>query len=571
MTSSKRFCIQVCSWLSRAVKPLLFLPLFFVLGAVLLWPEEGVAATMRRQTTEPATDNEWYSPGNWNTGQPGTGDTAILADRTDTYPCPLILDGVPEHSAIGNLTVRYTDGWGITGDGRTLTIGSTATPGELRVNVGVESDNTIPIPGGTFTVSDGATLDVIGNTNIVSGTFALVNATLQSGPITVNSNAKLQLADASLIGTSLTAAGQYADNAGSAVNLSGAAEFLGAADREIYGSFTSDALRTEGALIIGNGTDGATVTTTGGDAVIGSNLWVKKNSTLQAAGDISANDVTLGYSGGGTLTGDNLTATGNFYAYGGSEARLSGDVNVTGSLTLEAGSLLTGNDLTVGGTYTDTADSIVKLSGMAAFLGGDVIIRATGDGTAANPGFTSEGIATLGNLTLAQGAVVDTGVGDRNINGGNGDLTVRANAQLLGAGDTYAQNVTLGNGSVLEGGKLDVGGTYTDTADSIVKLSGMAAFRGGDVTIRATGDGTAANPGFTSEGIATLGNLTLAQGAVVDTGVGDRNINGGNGDLTVRANAQLLGAGDTYAQNVTLGNGSVLEGGKLDVGGTYTD
>ncbi|MCL1897092.1 MAG: hypothetical protein FWG03_11190, partial [Clostridiales bacterium] len=295
----------------------------------------------------------------------------------------------------------------------------------------------------------------------------------------------------------LTVTGSYQDTESSAVDIRGKAIFNGpditinaagegtdfygfrASGIDAAGKLTfdegaiatlgSDGLTTGGNLDLGVG---ATVNTNEGARNIGGDLKLEENAQLLGEGDnanTTANNVTLG--AGSKLTGNDLTATGNFHGGSGSNAELTGDADITGYLILEddakllgkgdvkaddvtlgnGSELAAGKDLTVSGAYQDEFLSKVQVGGEAQFTGGPTTIKS-GE-------FDSQGITTAGALTLDntwdgtewRGAVVDTHNGARNI---GGDLKLEENAQLLGEGDnanTTANNVTLGAGSKLTG------------------------------------------------------------------------------------------------------------------------
>ena len=478
MSSPKRLCIHLRSRPLDTVR--LLLPL--LLGAVLLWPWQALAAFR----SPDADDNtKWNTAAGWsniaggagNSSQPGVGANVIL-ENSASLACNLDLGSAPLNT-IGNLSVQ-SGNWGITGDNTLV------TSGPLQVN-----------GGGTFVIQGGADLTVNGNSNIIGGSLELAKAALTiTGGLSIGN---------------ITTPGQYRDTDESIVTVGGRTNI-------------NDDI-TLGGTVINSGqfeTAGLTTKT-------GADLTLSNTARLDTGTAVNNINSTLTLKDGAEMTGTGQT-----------------NVRNSGALKLEGASSFAGGALTItpGSSFVDSADSTVALTGAATFDSNTSIKSKS---------FTSDGLrVSAGGLKVDDGATVNADV--------KGAL--RANGNIW-----IANYLELGAGSELKGYDLYVGGAYDDTTfgegNNSVALTGRATFGSSDTKIYNT---------FTSEGITTAGDLTIGnngtRAAEVNTGAADRSI---TGSLTVQDGAQLLGSGNTYANNVALGANSQLAGRDLDVGGVYSD
>jgi len=322
-------------------------------------------------------------------------------------------------------------------------------------------------------------------------------------------------ADETLGGMAMTNANSFAiANVGNTLTLNN----NGAGALVMVSAGTTNALQPTVAL-----GDNTTVTVGGGDllaltGVVVNGPGVTKTLTLNGAGTIILSGAnTYGPAAGslGTILSDGVVQVGDSGALG------MGDVNVTGSTTLQAGApgLGLGNNLTVSQTGTVTID---------------------------NNGYN---LALDGSIS-GTGGLIATGSGALMLNGNNtysGNTTV--NAGILGI--SSPNNVADTPAIILNGGGLVGNGTFVIT-NGIGIGPAMGGTPGTALIDAASGqhfelDGILASAGNTGTNNLTIGSLVANPGQVVLGGA-----NTFNGTTIISTNATLELDNPAALQDSTL-------------------
>lgn len=353
-------------------------------------------------------------------------------------------------------------------------------------------------------------------------------------------------------GAGISVVGATIDNLGT---ITGGAGGLGGAAGG--GGFTNP---TDGA-------DGA-----GGAGIAGSNLTVINSGTISG-----------GLSGDGVTRANAITFTGgdNKITFGNATSGLTGNIDVTGSLTFDQSSVNTtvDNNITGTGSVSKTGPATVKLSGDNTYTGGTTL----NEGTLMAGSSTAFGTGSVG---VASGATLD-------INGQS--LVIGSLSDVSGAGgtvtnaDTVANSLTVGgdNSSTTFSGVIEDGvhalglikeGTGTFTLAGTNTYSFGTVVTGGTLAITnadALGSGTLALENgttleFSGSGINLANDVTVAgdptftvgadnidtiSGVIADGGTPGDVVKDGDGTL-------ILSATNTYTGATTV------EAGTLDVTGS---
>ncbi len=470
----------------------------------------------------------------------GAGDVSISGP---SIKAGAIISGV-------NFTATAASGGGIvlasSGD-LTLTsagnidVGTLLSAGDLRAsgstitadNVTAHGDMTL---GGVISVTD----QILGSGNVSITGQSLAAQTLvagidfgatnaaggnivlgQSGDLTVSVNGAVTAptiqaagyldasggtitADAVTGHKDITLSGAIGTTAGSGrVDVNG--QVLGGGDINISGSSI-----TAGATV--SGVDFAATAASGGGIVLASSgdlsltsTGVINAGTLLSAGDLSAS--------GTTITTDNISAHGDMTLGGAisvtGQVLGSGNVSITGQ-SVSAQTLVAGIDFDA----TDTA-------------GGNIVLSPSGDLTiSVNGAVAASTIQAAGNLNGSGAAIAAdtiTGHGDITLSGATGTMTgsgrVDVSGQVLGGSNISISGSSIRAGAVVSG----------------VDFAGMAAAAGGIVQ-------------------TTSGDLTLASTGIVDVG-------------TLLSAGALSATGTTVTADAVTAHGDMTLGGAISVGG----
>ena len=243
-------------------------------------------------------------------------------------------------------------------------------------------------------------------------------------------------------------------------------------------------------------------------------LTVAANGALTTSGNLAV---------GGTLSGDGSGLTGVSASSLASDNLTQGDaavtlstssgaVNITpasgssivldGTINVDAGVVTGATSIT---TQTQLASTSVQTPLIEFTDGDDAMSIANGGAVTFSQAATLPTGTTVGNLTLANGSITDSGgsisFGDENVSTTG---TLGAGVATLATGSTVG-NLTLANGSITDsGGSISFG-------DENVSTSGTLASGAQTVTGNVTASGA-----VTAEQLTTTDDLTVTDVATID-------------------------------------------------------
>jgi fibronectin-binding autotransporter adhesin len=293
----------------------------------------------------------------------------------------------------------------------------------------------------------------------------------------------------------------------------------------------------------------ASLTTAGGGAhVITStidlvnDLVITQNSSgvLSLKGNINVNGNAVSKYGSGVLE-----MTGNGYFGGGLNIN-EGTVRVYAepalgngtAVTINGGTLNIGANMTADGTRTYT-------------------IGAAGGTINVDSGYTFTG--ATGSLLGGSGALTKSGAGTMVLSGDNSATFTGSISIVNGTVRVTAENNlgASGNDVTLNGGTLNVGGTFTNNAGKVITVTGTGTL---DVDVNQT---------------LTLGSAgqLSGSGALTKAGSGSLTLSGDNsatftGNTTISAGTVRVTAENNLG---AAANDVTLNGGTLNIGGTFTN
>lgn len=504
--------------------------------------------------------------GDWNT----TGATTTFTPNAMT----VVFNGggaqaiTPAGDAFGAVTVAKGGGTAsfagpvACGGALTVTSGTATVTGALTVSTGGMLVN-----GGAYSAS-GLTTVTAGGVSITSGSLGA------TGGLTVSAG-----------GLSITGSG--ACSAGAATAVTGNTTVNGAtASLTVLNTVTNT---LTGNLTVGN-TAGSTFNVSGGG---GGQLQVSGDLNL-TGGTVTLTGLTVVLNGGGAQA---VTQAGvafpSLTKSGAGTATVSG-LNVTGTITVTAGTLQPSNaptaigGLTInGGTFASNGQTFAITP--AVTLTSGTLAVTTGGSMSLTNGVTGAGTVSVaagaltfatpvttgltGTVTLVSGTLaLPSGVNDftalaGGLTGGTSTTTVAGGTLRVRAGMSF-NTLTINGATVMTGSTagLNVGGALNVAAD--LTLSGGAAASAGSLAVTAGATlnlGAAANEDLTVAGAATtIAGTTIAVGARTLT------LNGTEGAVD-HDGAMTAGAGGVavFANGITTGDtGSWSMGeGTLRVGG----
>ena len=395
---------------------------------------------------------------------------------------------------------------------------------------GASKTVTLDASGGTLTTKGDVSAD--GAVSLKSGAFLSakgLNST--SGNVTVTSTAGA----ADIIGN-VTAGGDYSVKAIGLVTIGGNQSAKGAVSIE-GASITKDV----GVLTLASDTDNNAVgdlslKTNGGGSI--ALAGVALNAGLNVATPSKSTNVSIINSGGALTIGDvNAKALTNTGAI---TNLLSGNINVTDSLTLTAGTIQTGN-ITIAG-----ANKTVLLN---TFAGGTTI--KVGD------------ISADGSINLQSGSSVDA----KGLKSTSGSIFVNATttASVIGAVTAGSSYTVIGNNGITLGG--------TQSAKGTVSIFGTGiALDASGLTLTANSDNAGAEglllTALSSDLDMTKANLNAStdksSNLVISVAAGKNVALGDVSALELKGLSALSG-------NVSLGNVSVVNGLDVNTSGGNID
>jgi fibronectin-binding autotransporter adhesin len=398
----------------------------------------------------------------------------------------------------------------------------------------------ILISGGTFSVSNGATLKIGGtNTfpaNYTTRSFGLSSTVEYSGgagtqTISLQSYGNLTFSSASgaaiktLPGSAMVIAGNYTSNVGNG---------------------TSVAVTAFAALTIS------------GNITIGTNTSFNASSFSHiVGGNFTAN---------GTFTGSTstITLTGPSTAVSGSSTPNFNNLTITASgITSTAAALSIAGNLTTSGagTFTHSPSGTLTMSGASKVISGTGIIfdnlTISGTVTTSSTYIVTGNLSVGGSLACSAGTVSMTGA-SKTITGTG---TKTFNALAISGSVTTAVNFIIGSG-------LDVSGTFSASTSSVATFTGSSTLNGTANLFSVVINGTELKLSTNAIlGIANTLTLTLGTLNVTSTTPNTVNFNG--------TGAQNIN-GITY-HNLSVSNGNtktassaITVNGELNIGSSTT-
>ena len=504
--------------------------------------------------------------GDWNT----TGATTTFTPNAMT----VVFNGggaqtiTPAGDAFGAVQV-------LKGGGTASFTGPVACGGQLRISSGTAAvTGALTVSTGGMLV-DGGAYSASGLTTVTAGGVSITSGSLgATGGLTVSAG-----------GLSITGSGVC--SAGAATAVTGNTTVNGAtASLTVLNTVTNT---LTGNLTVGN-TAGSTFNVSGGG---GGQLQVSGDVNF-TGGTVTLTGLTVALNGAGAQA---VTQAGvafpNLTKSGAGTATASG-LNVTGTLTVSAGTLQPSNAPTAigaltinGGTFASNGQTfaitpaVTLTSGtLAVTTGGNLTLTngVTGAGTVSVTAGTltfSTPVTTglTGTVTLVSGTLaLPSGVNDftalaGGLTGGTSTTTVAGGTLRVRAGMSF-NTLTVNGATVMTGSTagLNVGGALNVAAD--LTLSGGAAASAGSLAV--TGGATLNLGAAASEDLTVSGAATTIAGTTIAVGARTLTLNGtegavdhdgamtaGSGGVAVFANG--ISAGDTGSWN--MGEGTLRVGG----------
>jgi outer membrane autotransporter protein len=479
------------------------------------------AAQAQTTTWTGAGSTDWFTSGNWNSGVPTSGGTAILGGAGSKQPT------LSNNATVNVLTMNGTgntldlNGHTLTASTLTLSAGTitsqqggstTLTVGTLNVTGGsIDPSVGILVITGTATftgVSPENRITGIGGVVIQGGTVGLFAGNTYTGGTTLNAGTLL-ISSPESIGTGpvLFNGGTLAPGLGSTpflqndivLTAGGGTIDSGSASLSLMGPISGEGSLTK----VGSGTLSVSQSLYGGATLVsqGTLLGARNGLSASSAYTVSAGarlllagDETIGsLAGGGLVTiiggdpftltfgGDNSSTTfsGSFQGRfsdllslvktGSGTMILTGTSASLGSFTVNGGTLQLGP----GGSLPSTVALAVNTGGTFDLNGNSQTVGA----------FSGSGAVTLGSGTLTVGDGTNTsfsgvisGTGGNFVKQGSGTLT-------LGGANTYTGTTTINagtlavNGSLAGDTRVNAGGTLggTGTVNGAVSVFGTIA------------------------------------------------------------------------------------------------
>jgi len=502
-----------------------------------------------------------------------SGSVTLNAGSTVDYSSTTTNQTVSSSLTYGTLRISGSGTKSLAGNLPALA-SSSGTTGNVYIAAGIldlqgfTAARGTTVSGGSFTVSNGATLK-IGGTNTFPANYASITLPLTStveysgtnqavaaatyGNLTLSSSSGAALK--TFPASAFTIAGNLTSNIGSGTSVSytaGAA--LSITGNVVIGAGTTFAGGTFAHSIFGNWTNDGTFT--GNTSMI---TFTGGGASISGTGVNNFNDLTIAASNISAAASTSLTIAGNFATSGagnfthlsGGTTTLSGttktisgtgivfdNLNITGTITTSTSFSLTGN-LVVGGTFAATS-GILTMSGASKTISGTGAktfssLNITGSVATAVSFTINTALTVGGSLTATAGTATFTGTSSL-----NGTVNL-FNVALNGTSLQLSSNAVLGIAGLysITAGSLDV----TTTTPNTVNFNGSAAqnVNGGTYNQLILSNG---NTKTALAAITTNSGLTIATGTTFSAGSFTHTINGdwiNNGTFTPGAGTIVFG------------------------------
>ena len=459
-------------------------------------------------------------------------------------------------STVGNLTLANGS---ITDSGGSISFGdeNVSTTGTLSA--------------GAATLATGST---VGNLTLANGSITDSGGSISFGDENISTTGTLSagaatLATGSTVGNLTLANGSITDSGGSIdfdnENLTTTSTVTAEQLTTTDDLTVTDEASIDGTMTLASGS----ITDTGGTINF-------SNENLTTTGTITANSFSgdgsaLTGVSAGSIASDNLTQGDAAVTLSTS----SGAVNITpapGSAIVLDGTINVDAGVVTGATSITTQSQVASTSLRTPLIeytdGDDAMAIADGGGVTFSQAASLPTGSTVGNLTLANGSITDSGgsisFGDENVSTTG---TLSAGAATLATGSTVG-NLTLANGSITDsGGSISFG-------DESLSTSGTLASGAQTVTGNVTSSATISAEQLTTTDDLTVtdeasidGTMAISTGSITDSGgtisFGDENLSTTG---TLSTGVATLANGSTVG-NLTLANGSITDSnGSIDFG-----
>lgn len=422
-------------------------------------------------------------------------------------------------SGTGGLTLSGTDTLTLTGSLNTYQGATTINSGTLQFSGNGRPGSGAIVNNGTLIIDDTSftSLNTLSGTGALvqqgSGRTDLLNASGFSGKITISAGV-LFIGQGGAIGS--IGSGDIENNASLATYRSGTVTLANAISG--IGDFSAEGRGT--TILTGNNSYSGATTINSGTLQVGDGGTI---GTL-GVGDVFINSGTLAINRAGTIALANaISGAGDFVQKGSGTTILTGANDISGTITISAGTLQVGN----GGTTGTLGTGAVTNNGILAFNRSDTI--AIDNAISGTGSLVQQGSGT----TILTGTKTYSGptsvlAGRLAVNGSITSAVTVSAAGTLGGNGTITGNVT-NNGTLAPGnsiGTLNVVGTYTQAAGStyqvelnaagqvdLINVTGKAVLNGGTVNVQATPGNYAWNDNRMSRSLVIPGlSPRLAQG-----------------------------------------------------------
>ncbi len=454
--------------------------LFAAVVAVFIAPFARAQST-RSWTGLAAPDKNWTTLGNWNTGVPIGGDTALFNGSGNANTSISLGGAVQPINTIrfdGAIATQYTLGALASGDKFNFDFGGAIT---VASNIGVLQtiNAAVQLNGGlTVTNSGSANLALAGNINFAS-----------TGTLTVNNT---------VANTTTTLGGNITDAIGQPGSLSLQAATTGSGNSNNFIINGTNTYTGPTTILVNTGTNGSIQI--GSDSPFGTSLVTLNLVTGASAPQFSAlgGTHTIGnafnLNAGMTYTGTNsLAFTGPISII---NSASGGTRSLTNSITTAGKSVTLGatpgsSTITLGYPVASGGDGIGKGAVFSPTAGATTIINdvmqdpATGGGAASGSVFyagSAGGVSQINGLSTYTGATLLSGFStvkfssDYNIGGTSGPFglgTLTGNSTNNNVLEPIGGNRTIANPVTMDVGGLTVANDVADT--SSLTLSGPIA------------------------------------------------------------------------------------------------
>ena len=472
-----------------------------------------------------------------------TGDMKVSASATRFGKGGNDASGLASLEVIASDDVTITGNITVTGTADNTVIGSSGGSaigiGELVIAAGTDGtfEGDLLFGEGSLTVNGDVT--VTGNATMTgSGGMALGLGDAEfmaGGDITINSS----------IGGGITVLSSAVADGGATLALAGL-------DAEAF-----DLGSTHTMLTISAGLDSAEIFAIGGDVTVTGEIIVSASARLDIAGASATSGSTFS-----SRLGEDAVAMAIAKIEANSGFSASGDVAMTGGITVDADASLTVGDLRVSGSVSESngsASFIGFAKGAAGAAEAFAILEIAGDGDivlSGNLEADADAIATVGNIVVTGTAHAD------------GSEGAGANATFVGfagliSGAGTAESPFEVAGAVIEGAEavanIDIqsdNGDVSLTGDSLVTADATVTF--GDITV--SGAATASGDSLSDPSATFIGFA----GNVVEGADAGFNVSAA-GEVTVMGGVNVAAVGDVSFGDITISGAASADAFNTDV------